>query len=698
MSEKIKPHHLERKAILYVRQSSSYQVMHNAESRRLQYAMRDRLQQLGWQEIDVVDEDLGRSAAGTVMRTGFERMVADVCLGKVGAVAAREVSRFARNSREWQQLVEVCRLVDTLLIDQDVIYAPRQSNDRLLLGLKGSLNEYELDLLRQRSLEARYEKARRGELVVAAPVGYLKTEDQRLEKDPDRRVQERILLVFDKFLELGSIRQTLLWFLEEDLEVPAHGTDGALIWKRPRYSSIQNILTNPTYAGTYVFGRTEHGSRCEGGQTRKVSRRRPRDEWLALIPDHHEGYLDGEQFEQMQRTITTNCLTEGRPGAPKQGAALLAGLLRCRRCGRKLTVAYTGGNASVARRGERFLRYECRRGYLDNGEPKCISFGGMPVDTAIGREVLRVVQPGALEAAVQASQEISLQQDAILEALDRDLQAARYAAKRAQKQYDVADPENRLVAEELERRWNEALERVRDLESRVEQHRGSRDSFPPATLEEFAGLAEDLETVWNAPESDARLRKRIVRALMHEVLVDVDHQTNEVIVVIHWQGGVHTELRVPRRRRGTATQTATDIIEAVRVLARVSTDEAIAGFLNRNDLKTGRGNRWTKERITSLRSYHQIPRQCPETKEREGWLTLTEASRLLGVSSRTLRLAAERGDIPGQHPLSDGPWVFRRVDLQTPIAQQFVQKTQQRRGKQPAVPSPGQKTLGFSGT
>ena len=256
MSDKIKPHHLERKAVLYVRQSSPHQVIHNRESRSLQYAMRERLTVLGWSEIEMIDDDLGISAAGTATRAGFERMVAEVCLGKVGAVAAREVSRFARNSRDWQQLIEMCRVVDTLLVDQETIYAPRQGNDRLLLGLKGSLNEYELDLLRQRSLAARYQKARRGELVVTAPVGYVKTDEQKLEKDPDRRVQEAIKLIFAKFAELTTVRQTLLWFLEHGLELPARRPNGEIVWKRPSYATVYRILTNPAYGGTYAYGKT----------------------------------------------------------------------------------------------------------------------------------------------------------------------------------------------------------------------------------------------------------------------------------------------------------------------------------------------------------------------------------------------------------------------------------------------------------
>ena len=388
MSDKIKPYHLERKAILYIRQSSAYQVSNNLESQKLQYAMQERLRQLGWRNIDIVDDDLGRSAAGGVVRAGFERMVAEVCLGQVGAVAAREVSRFARNSREWQRLVEVCRVVDTLLVDQETVYTPRQGNDRLLLGLKGSLNKYELDLLRQRSVEARREKARRGELIVAAPAGYIKTEDQRLEKDPDRRVQEAVQLVFARFMELGTARQVLLWLLEHGLQLPGVNPRGEIHWTRPTYSIVYQILISPTYAGAYAYGKTEQIVSYENGEPRLSSRRKERQRWWALIPNAHEGYISWEQHQQIQQMLSDNSYGREQMGAAKRGAALLAGILRCRRCGRKLMVRYSGNHHDV-------LRYACCRGELDNGEPRCIGFGGLAVDEAVAEEILRVLQPGA---------------------------------------------------------------------------------------------------------------------------------------------------------------------------------------------------------------------------------------------------------------------------------------------------------------
>jgi DNA invertase Pin-like site-specific DNA recombinase len=687
MSEKLRPQHLARKAILYVRQSSAYQVAHNLESQKLQYAMERRLRDLGWTAIEIIDEDLGRSASGAVERTGFERMVSEVCLGHVGAVAAREVSRFARNSRDWQQLIEVCRLVDTVLIDQETVYVPRQSNDRLLLGLKGSLNEYELELLRQRSLDARLEKARRGELLVAAPIGYRKGEG-RLEKDPDRRVQETIALVFRKCLELGSARQTLHWFIEEGVQLPGRDGGGLPQWKRATYASIHRLLTNPAYGGAYVYGRSGVLTEFEQGRSRRCVRRRPREQWLTLKPGAHEGYVEWAEFERIGAMIANNNRGEGTPGAPKRGEALLAGLVRCGRCGRKLMVHYTGSHHDV-------LRYGCLRGNLDQGEPRCITFGGSRVDQAVSAQVLQILEPAAVEAAVQASTAAASAGDEVRHVLERELEAARYAATRAWKQYDATDPENRLVADELERRWNRRLEDVRAIEARLAER---REGPVPATREEFQGLAEHLATVWNHPEVDVRLKKRIVRTLIEEVVVDLDPSVGEIVAIVHWKGGVHTEIRLPRRRRGhNSAQSSKHTIEAVRILARICSDDLIAGALNRSGVRTGRGNRWTRERIASLRSYHQIACYSEDTRESEGWLNLTTAAGRLGISPRTLRLAVERGEIPGDHPLADGPWVFNRRDLDSAAARGVVERVRCRNAPG-AVPPSVQSTFTFSST
>jgi hypothetical protein len=436
---------------------------------------------------------------------------------------------------------------------------------------------------------------------------------------------------------------------------------------------VYNMLTNPVYGGTYAYGKTA-GELCyDGPISRKSIRRKPREEWLSLRPGAHEGYVDWARSEAIRKMLASNLSGTNQAGAAKRGASLLAGLMRCRRCGRKMMVNYTGQKHDTP-------RYACMRGRLDSGEPPCISFGGIGVDDAIEDELLRVLEPGAIEAALEADQQKTQRDDEVLEALKRDLEAARYAADKAFRQFDTADPANRLVASELEVRWNRALERVAELQTRIDKHVAETPAAIPACAADFSSLMADLKVIWRDPTTDVPLKKRIVRELIHEVIADVDATGGEIILMVHWAGGVHTELRVPRRRRGQQRKsTAPEIVEAVRMLACKCTDDVIAGVLTRNDLRTGNGNRWTRERVTSLRNYHGIPVYRSDTCEAEGWMNLTQAAALLGISPKTLRVAAEQGEIEATHPLAEGPWLFKRVILEREETKCLVERVRRRR-------------------
>ena len=397
---KIAPDHLRRQAFVYVRQSTRDQLRHHHESRRRQYGLADRARRLGWTEPVVVDDDLGRSGGGSA-RPGFERMLLAICEGRVGIVLAVEASRLARNGRDWHTLLEFCGLVSCLLGDEEAVYDPRLPDDRLLLGMKGTMSEMELSLLRQRSLEALRQKARRGELFLGVAGGYVKVRHDRIAKDPDRRVQEAIGLVFRKFAEFESIRQVHLWLRQEDVRLPAVEVDGdgrRVVWKLPVYSTVHRLLTNPIYGGAYAFGRT--GSRVTVENGRKRVRRglsREREQWDVLIVDHHEGYVSWAEYEKNQRVIADNAARYGllTRGAVRRGEGLLAGLLRCGHCGRRLHVAYSGIKGKC-------VRYSCRGAHLNHGTSRCIAFGGMRVDAAVANEVLRLLRPLGIEAALQA--------------------------------------------------------------------------------------------------------------------------------------------------------------------------------------------------------------------------------------------------------------------------------------------------------
>jgi DNA invertase Pin-like site-specific DNA recombinase len=687
---KITPDHLARGAFIYVRQSTVDQLANNHESRLRQYGLADRARALGWTDVTVIDDDLGRSGSG-VSRPGFERLLAAICEGRVGAVFAIEASRLARNGRDWHTLIEFCGLVGTVIVDEDGTYEPRHPNDRLLLGMKGTMSELELSLLRARSMEALKQKAQRGELFFTVAVGYVKVGHDKIEMDPDLRVREAIGLVFTRFAEMQSIRQVFLSLRGDQIALPYINSKSSgqhqLLWKIPVYATVNNLLTNPVYAGAYAFGRTGSRITIENGRKRILrGYRKDRSDWAVLLVAHHEGYLSWPDYERNQRLIADNANGKGMMvrGAVRKGEALLTGLLRCGHCGRRLLVSYNGTKGDVG-------RYNCDATRSNPGADRCISFGALRVDEAVGAEIVRLLQPLGVEAAVHAITECEHQSGEKQRQLDLALEQARYEAARARRQYDTVDPDNRLVAGELERRWNTALAAVRTLEEELEALLRQR----PAALsaeerQRLLQMGADLEAAWHHPAANAVTRKRIIRVVLREVVARVED--DQIQLLLHWQGGDHTRLTVRKNRRGqTRWSVEPETMELIRACARLMPDKAIAGMLNRTGKRTGRLNGWTQSRVRGFRNTHGISVYVNGEWAERGEVTLTEAARMLNLSPLTMLRQIRAGIIPAEQYCKGAPWVIKRRSVEDP---DLVERVKMCR-KDPSSSNPDQKTLSF---
>lgn len=652
MHPKLTADHLSRRAIVYVRQSSLGQVHHNHESQRRQYGLRDRAGELGFSDVVVIDEDLGRSGSGLVDRPGFQRLVTAVLNGEVGAVFSIEASRLARNGRDWHHLIELCGISGTLVVDTEGIYDPRLLNDRLLLGLKGTMSEFELGLLRQRAHEAALQKARRGELRFLVPIGYLWPREGKLEMDPDQRIQQALRLAFSKLTELGSARQVLLWFRSEGIELPGRAPGGDVEWRLPVYESVLRLFQNPTYAGAYAFGRIQSKTTVVNGRSRMTDARRPAAGWHVLIRDHHPGYISWEQYERNQVMISSNSYMKSRmgPRSGRGGPALLTGMLRCKRCGWILHVSYyrqqSGGS----------FAYQCHAESSRTGRNTCAPISGRPADAAVGDEILRVIGGNAVQAAVQAIEQMREQQRQHRHAVELELEQARYDARLAARRYEAVDPANRLVASELERRWNASMERVSALERRLacEVNETAPEAIPDKEL--LLSLAQDLPAVWNSPAADMRLKQRIVQILIREIVVEVDQEKREVIMLIHWMGGRHSELRIQKRKRGhNGRATSVEALDVIRRMTGRFSDEQIAATLNRIGMKTGTGCTWNQQRIAAYRYSHQLRPDNPAGAQGNA-LTMEQAAERLEISPTALRRMIDRKLIPATQVVAYAPW------------------------------------------
>jgi DNA invertase Pin-like site-specific DNA recombinase len=665
---KIKPSHTQRAAYVYIRQSTSGQVEHNRESTARQYALAERACQLGWpkQQVVIVDEDLGLSGSGTDKRSGFARLTSEVALAHVGIVLGLEVSRLARNNADWYRLLELCGVTDTLIGDNDGVYHPALFNDRLLLGLKGTMSEAELHIIRARLDGGIRNKAARGELRRGLPVGFIWGEqDGEVLFHPDEAVTSAIRTVFERFAEFGSARRVWLWFRSEGLSFPLQttpaGMPGPIRWVVPTYTALHHILTNPVYAGAYTYGKTKYERYVdEHGAVRKRIRHLPMDQWAVLVPDHHPGFIDWATFQANQARLDSN--TRPKPhqsgGAVREGAALLQGLVSCGHCGRRLHVHYRGRNSAPG--------YHCAGKDLVNGRGVyCLNVGGMVIEQAVTDAFLEAITPATVEAMRLSVEQLQSNHDAALSQWRLEVERARYEADRAERRYRTVEPENRLVARGLETEWENRLRDLAAAEMELRRREQQRPgAITPEQLKRIQTIGSDIHQVWDATTTRDRDRKELLRTLLEEVVLNLKRAEGRAHLTLRWRGGAITMLDVPVPRfKPMGPRTDEDTISLLRRLAALYPDEVIAGILNRQGRKTATGERFTANQVGSLRRYRNIPRFQPPAEPPSGDLvSIRKAAQILGMNTSSIHRWLADGFIAGEQVTPGAPWQIRITD------------------------------------
>jgi len=679
MSEwKITASHLRRPAVIYVRQSTLAQVERNRESTARQYDLAARARELGWpaSAVTVIDEDLGISGRSAAGRAGFADLATRVGLGQAGIVLSLECSRLARNNSDWYRLLDLAGMTDTLIADADGVYHPAMFNDRLLLGMKGTMAESELHVLRSRLDGGIRNKAARGELRRALPAGLVwGEEDGEVLRHPDEAVRGVITVIFEQFAVRGSVRAVWLHLREEGLKLPlqrhgyltaAQAARQETAWAEPTYHAVHNVLTHPGYAGACTYGRTRQEKKVAGDGTVRTRRAGlPQDQWEVLIKDHHEGYISWEEYQGNQAAISRNTRPRAHQpgtGAVREGSALLQGLATCGTCGRKLAVYYEGKHKAVP-------GYYCTgTGTMVEGRgTRHLRAGGAAIDTAVAAAFLAALEPAALQACLAAAEQIEQGHDAALAQHRRQAEAARYAAAKAERRYQAVDPENRLVARGLESAWEKALTELAAAEADLARRQAAR----PATLTAgeraaILALGDDLAAVWDSPAVTDKDRKQLLRTLLEEVNITVrrDTEHGRAGLVLRWKGGAVTELAVPLRRTPPRRlRTDEDTVALIRRLAVFYPDAKIAGILNRQGRTTARGMSYTASRVQSLRHHWKIPCHQPGSEPREGeLLNVTAAARELGIAPSTLLRWLDDGFVAGEQLTPGAPWRIRLTD------------------------------------